>query len=141
VEPHTDDAKGGTSAEVRSVVLAVPILPGKEEGWRRFVQDLLASGPEGYEGLRRRLGLRAERVWLTRTARREVAFACVEAEVSQGALRRLCASKEPFDAWFKEMLLELHGLDLGRLRQARHDPELIFGRSTETEGGDGADHS
>ena len=42
----------------------------------------------------------------------EVALTCAEAEAPQEVIRRLAASEKPFDAWFKEKLLELHGYDL-----------------------------
>ena len=40
-------------------------------------------------------------------------------------IRRLAASEEIFDAWFKEKLLEFHGYDLDGPRP-RAEPELVF---------------
>jgi hypothetical protein len=64
-------------------------------------------------------------VWFTRTPRGELAIACLETENPESAIRLLAASEEPFDAWFKGRLLELHGLDLRRLRPGSM-PEEIF---------------
>ena len=111
---------------MKSLILALPIVRGKEEEWRRFAQELKETYPRDYEDLRRRLGIRAERVWLVQEACGEVALTCAEAEEPEEVIRRLAASEKPFDAWFKEKLLELHGYDLDRPRP-RAEPELLFG--------------
>ena len=108
-----------------TAILLLPILPDREEEWRRFAQDLLGDRLSEYEGLGRRLGVRGVRVYLARTSRREVILAYVEAENPEEAFRRLVASEEPFAEWFKEKLVELHGYDLGRPRMGP-SPELIF---------------
>jgi crotonobetainyl-CoA:carnitine CoA-transferase CaiB-like acyl-CoA transferase len=106
-------------------VLVLPILPDREEEWRRFAQDLLGDRLGEYEGLARRLGVLGVRVYLARTTQREVIVAHVEAEDPEEAFRRLVASDEPFDEWFKERLAELHGYDL-ELRRRGSPLELIF---------------
>lgn len=108
-----------------TAILLLPILPDREEEWRRFAQDLLGDRLGDYEGLGRRLGVRGVRVYLARTSWREVIVAYVESEDPEEAFRRLVASEEPFVEWFKEKLAELHGYDLGRSRRGP-SPELIF---------------
>ena len=108
-----------------TAILLLPILPDREEEWRRFAQDLLGDRLGDYEGFGRRLGVRGVRVCLARTSRREVIVAYVESEDPEEAFRRLVASEEPFVEWFKEKLAELHGYDLGRSRRGPL-PELIF---------------
>ncbi len=110
---------------MKALVLALPILPGKEEEWRRFAQELEEAYPREYEDLRWRLGIRAEKVWLVQAACGEVALAYAEAEAPREAFRRLVASEDPFAEWFKEKLMELHGYDLRRPRIGS-SPELIF---------------
>ncbi len=119
-------SNGGEEVEVKSLILAVPIVRGKEEEWRRFAQELQETYPREYEDLRRRLGVRAERVWLIQESCGEVALAYAEVEAPEEVIRRLAASEGPFDAWFKEKLLELHGYDLDGPRP-RAEPELVFG--------------
>ena len=111
---------------MKALVLALPIVRGKEEEWRRFAQELKETYPREYEDLRRRLGIRAERVWLMQAACGEVALAYAEFEAPQEVIQRLAASDEPFDAWFKEKLLELHGYDLDG-PHPKPAPELVFG--------------
>ena len=107
-----------------TAVLVLPILPAKEERWRRFAQYLLGDRVDEYEGFRRRLGIGGVRVYLARTARREVIVAHVEAGDPEEAFRRLAASQEPFDEWFTEKIAELHGYELGR--RTGSPPELIL---------------
>jgi hypothetical protein len=109
-----------------TAILLLPILPDREEEWRRFAQDLLGDRLGDYEDLGRCLGIRGVRVYLARTSRREVIVAYVESEDPEEAFRRLVASEEePFVEWFKEKLAELHGYDLGRSHRGP-SPELIF---------------
>lgn len=115
-------------SKVAALVLVLPILPGKEEEWRRFAQELEGSHLREYEDLRSRLGIRAERVWLlAQTPCREVALVHAEVENPDEAIRNLATSRELFDAWFKEKLLELHGYDFDEGRPGS-EPELIFAR-------------
>ncbi len=106
------------------IVFAGFVLPGKEEPWRCFLQELLGSRLEEYERLRRRLGVSGETVWLMRSPDGEMAIACLEAEEPERVVPLLAASQEPFDLWFKGRLLELHGCDLKAL-QCRSSPELV----------------
>ncbi len=108
-----------------TAILVLPILPDREEEWRRFAQDLRGDRLGEYESLGRRLGIRGVRVYLVRTSRREVILAYVEAEDPEEAFRRLVASEEPFTEWFKEKLVELHDYDLRRPRTGS-STELIF---------------
>jgi hypothetical protein len=97
-----------------ALTFVAAILPGREEEWRRFVQEVTEERLYEYEGLRRHLGLRSESVWLARTKEGETAVVYLEAENPERILSTLGASEEPFDLWFKERLLEFHGLDLAR---------------------------
>jgi hypothetical protein len=117
-------ATAAKEVEVKALILTLPILPGKEEEWRRFAQEL-EEYPREYEDLRRRLGIRSERVWLAQAACGEVALAYAEVEAPEEVIRRLAASEEPFDLWFKDKLLELHGYDLDG-PHPKPEPELVF---------------
>ncbi len=93
-----------------AVTFVAPILPNKEEEWRRFVQEVTEERLQEYEGLRRRLGIRNESVWLVYTKKGgETAMVYAEAENPERIALALVASEEPFDLWFKERLMECHG--------------------------------
>ena len=104
---------------------AAPILAGKEERWRRFLQELAGSRREEYEDLRRRLGITTQEVWLIRTRRGETAVTYLECEEPGRIAARLAASTGPFDVWLKERLAEFHGCDLAR-QDPGWSPELVF---------------
>ena len=107
------------------IAFAGPILPGKEERWRRFLQELAGSRREEYEDMRRRLGIMRQRVWIVRTARSETAVSYLECEEPGNVAARLAASTEPFDVWLKARLAEFHGCDFAR-PDPRWPQELVF---------------
>lgn len=113
------------SAGSSEIALASPILPGKEEKWRRFLQKLEGSRRDEYDELRRRLGIRRQRVWVIRTPRGETAVSYLECEEPRSIAARLAASTQPFDVWLKEKLSEFHGCDLARF-DSGWSPELVF---------------
>jgi DNA repair photolyase len=117
-----------------AVAFVAPILPNREEEWRRFLQEVVEERLREYEGLRQRLGIRNESVWLARTKGGEAAMMYLETEEPERIVPTLVASKEPFDLWFKERLLECHGRDLVRT-PGRATAKLIFAYQNVSEGG------
>ena len=107
------------------VGFAGPILAGREEGWRRFLQELSGSRREEYEDLLRQLGATGQKVWLVRTRRGETAVSYLECEEPTRVVTRLAASTEPFDVWLKGKLAEFHGCDFARF-DSGWSPELVF---------------
>jgi len=97
---------------VAAIAFVLPILPGRQEAWRRFCQVLLGSRLCEYEESRQRLSITEELVWLAQTLQGEMAIVYLEAERPERVLPQLAASDLPFDLWFRKQLLELHCLDL-----------------------------
>ena len=108
-----------------TLTFVAPLLPGKEEEWRRFVQEVVEERLPEYEQLRQRLGIRNESVWLARTMVGETVIVHLEVETPAGRAPALATSKVPFDAWLKERLLEFHGPALVRAPR-RVAAKLIF---------------
>ena len=92
-----------------ALTFVAPLLPGKEEDWRRFVQEVVEEHLPEYEQLRQRLGIRNESVWLARTKVGETVIAYLEVEAPDWIAPTLATSEDPFDLWLKERLLEFHG--------------------------------
>jgi hypothetical protein len=109
----------------RIALMIAPILPGKAEAWRRFMQEMGGSRRGEYEASRRRLGIRVERAWISETRRRTIGIIIIEANHLEQALADLATSDHPFDRWFREQLLTLQGVDLARPDPALL-PDLIF---------------
>lgn len=107
------------------VGLVGPILAGREEEWRRFLQELAGSRREEYEDLRRRLGITGQKVWFVRTRRGETAVTYLECEEPGRIAARLAASTEPFDVWLKSKLSKFHGCDFAGF-DSGWSPELVF---------------
>jgi hypothetical protein len=114
------------------IVLTFPILDGKVEAWRRFCQELCGFRRKPYEASRQRLGITRERLALVETAFGATAVTTLEAPDVAQALGQIIASDLPFDVWYREKLLELHGVNLTGYEQfAQPSPlppnqELLF---------------
>ena len=109
----------------RTILIVAPILPGKAEAWRRFMQEMGGARRGEYEASRRRLGIRVERAWISETRRRTIGIIIIEANHLEQALADLATSDHPFDRWFREQLLTLQGLDLTEPDPALL-PDLVF---------------
>ena len=99
------------------IVLTFPILAGKVEAWRRFCQELSGSRRKTYEASRQRLGITRERLALVDTAFGAMAVTTLEAPNVALALGQIIASVLPFDLWYRNQLLELHGINLAGYEQ------------------------
>ena len=114
------------------IILTFPIVSGKVEAWRRFCQELAGSRRQMYEASRHRLGITYERLALVETAFGSAAVTTLEAPDVDRALGQIIASPLPFDRWYREQMLELHGIHLAGyelfLQQTSLPPnqELIF---------------
>lgn len=105
---HEERETGGAP-----LVLAVPILPGKDEAWRRMCQEIKGRRRDGYEQARRALGVAYEAAWLLRAPHSNIAVLYLQANEPEHLLTRLAVSNHPFDRWFRGQLHEICGLELG----------------------------
>src|SRR5665213_4072497 len=98
---------------MQSLAFAAPLLPGKTEIDREAMRSC-AEGErkEAYHASRERRGITRESVWIQQTPSGDVAVIYLEAEDLQAAMAGLGASPDPFDSWFREHVLEVHGIDL-----------------------------
>ena len=97
-----------------ALTLVWPILPGKQEAWRRFCQALHGGRFCEYAESRRRLGITKELIWLAQTPHGDLAVVYMEAPDPERVLAQLSASDHPFDSWLRKQWRELHGLDLAQ---------------------------
>lgn len=93
-----------------------PILPGKQEAWRRFCQVLIGRHSSEYAESRRRLGITREQIWLAQMPQNDLAIMYVEVRHPEDIFVLLSVSALPFDRWLCKQLLELHGLNLAQPR-------------------------
>lgn len=107
------------------ISFALPVAAGKEEGWRRALQELEGSRLGDAERTGRRLGVYAVTVWLQRTQGGATAVVHLEAEDTARALSMLADSEETFERWLKRGIEEFHGVDVSRARFGA-SPEIVF---------------
>jgi hypothetical protein len=107
------------------LTVALPLLPGKQEPWRRFCQTLQGSRRCDYEAWRERMGITKQEVWLSQTSQGDLVRIHLEVEHPECVVTDLTVSPHPFERWLRQQLLELHGLDLAQLAPASAH-ELIF---------------
>lgn len=87
-----------------------PVLPGKTEAYKQFGQELTRHS--GYADSRRRLGIHAERSFLQSTPQGDLAIIYFEADDVARVFQGVATSQEPFDRWFREQVLDIHGVDV-----------------------------
>ncbi len=95
------------------LAMAIPILPGKTEQWRRFAAELQGSRRAEYVASRQRLGVH-ERSFLQSTPQGDLAIVTVDGADPASAVSQFGASADPFTQWFRTQVLEIHGLDLAQ---------------------------
>lgn len=101
------------------------ILPGKQEAWRRFCQEMEGTRRGEYELSRQRLGITKECIWFAQIPQGEMAIVYLEMEHPELVIAQLATSSLPFDRWFRSQLLDLHGFDVSQLL-SKPCSEVIF---------------
>lgn len=98
---------------MQSVAFAVPILPGKTEA-DRAAMEACARGERrsSYDSSRRRHGIPRESVWIQQTPAGDLAVVYLEADDLEAAFQGLGSSQDPFDQWFREVIEDIHGINL-----------------------------
>ena len=117
--------EGTGSGALTEVSFAWPIAAGKEEEWRRALQELGGSRSADFKRMRVRFGIVAVRVWLQRAGCCEMAVVHVEADDPLEAVSMLAASEGGFERWLKRKVEEFHGVDVARAG-SKAAPELVF---------------
>ncbi|HEX6553796.1 MAG TPA: hypothetical protein VF026_13605 [Ktedonobacteraceae bacterium] len=110
---------------ITALTVILPLLPGKQEAWRQFCQALQGSRCREYEAWRERMGITQEEAWLSQTSQGDLVRIHLQVKHPEYVLAGMLASHRPFERWFRQQLLELHGLDLAQLAPASAH-ELIF---------------
>jgi hypothetical protein len=109
---------------VPSVAFCVPIIPGKEETDRKSFEDAAGPRREELNASRRRAGITREMVWHQQTPDGTVAVVYLEADDIAASMQALATSADPFDQWFRDVIKDVHGIDLAE--GGPPTPELVF---------------
>jgi hypothetical protein len=93
-------------------LFALPIVPGKTEAARAFLQELEGARKEQYAASEQRLGLTKE-VWAIQPTGQGDLFVVYFAGQNIGhAFQQFATSQDEFDRWFKQRVRETTGADL-----------------------------
>ncbi len=95
----------------------LPLRPGREEAFRRFLQEITETHWEDYVRSRRDADIHYERIWLISRGRREVVLINLGGTLPDLGLQTLARSNAPFDQWFHEQVRDLTGVDLAHLSE------------------------
>jgi hypothetical protein len=108
------------------LILVSPILPGRTEACRRFVQEMCDGRGDAYAASRTALGIDEERIWIHETATAGTVIILMETAAPDDVLQALATSQRPFDCWFRQELRYVSGLNLA---EGSHKlmPELVSG--------------
>ena len=102
-----------TATRTREIAFTVPLLPGKTETDRDAMRSCwTGERSEAHRASRRRHGITRETVWIQPTPAGDAVVVHLEAEDIEAAMRGMATSDEPFDRWFRELVFDIHGLDL-----------------------------
>jgi hypothetical protein len=95
-----------------TLLVTLPIKPGKEKAARAFAQECIGPRYTDYDASEQRIGLRAENWYMQHTGAGAHFVIQVEGPDVPASINAFTSSRDPFDQWFKEELLALTGVDL-----------------------------
>ena len=98
-----------------SLAFVVPFVPGKEQTDRKAF-DSFASGDEkdAFADWNRSHGIRRHAVWHQTTPTGTLAIVLIEADDIEAALRGIATADQPFDGRFRDLVKEVHDVDLAK---------------------------
>jgi hypothetical protein len=107
------------------ICLALPILPGKTDEARAFMQELEGPRKPDYDRSERRIGIPKELWFLAAMPSGDHFIAYMESENFSRALGLFSQSQDEFDLWFKDQLANATGVDLNNPPPDMRLPELM----------------
>jgi hypothetical protein len=109
---------------MHSVAFALPLLDGQADANRIALASCwTGERREAYQDARRRAGIAREAVWVQSAPCGHLAIVHLEADDLGAAFTVLGTSTEPFDRWFRDHVLEVHGI---ALEAGLTPPELVL---------------
>ncbi|MFQ5854323.1 MAG: hypothetical protein ACE5LU_01580 [Anaerolineae bacterium] len=107
-----------------SLALTIPILPGKTEEFRAFVQEALGPRRAELDASGRKHGLDRQLIWVQPTPQGDVLIVYLEGDDPVKSNDSFVASQDPFDVWWKERIQAITGVDFNQPPPGL--PELVF---------------
>lgn len=107
---------------MKAIALTLPIAPSKIEAWRRFCQELSGSRLWLYVASRRTLGVTHESLVLVETLAGSSVVMSLDSGDIDVTVEKIVASRFPFDTWYRERMMEMHGISFADYRLYTQPP-------------------
>ena len=92
--------------------LVAPILPGKLEGWTKWMNELNGPRKEEFRKFNARHGITSHRAWLqTGPDGSSMVIVVTEGPGADAMMAEVAKSVDPSDVWFREQVTAAHGFD------------------------------
>lgn len=111
--PVEGDHDHGRTA-VSELNVAMPIAPGKTVAWQQALADLVGPRYTEYEASRRRYGLTSQTTFLQKTRMGDFAVIHLTGPDVHKSLHAMSESMDPWDVSWRELTLNLHGVDFAK---------------------------
>src|SRR5438132_7354747 len=96
-----------------TIAIALPLVPGKTEEWKRFTEEIKGPRRRDYADFHNRVGLTRENWYLQHTPQGDMVVVYLEGDLP-GAFQALAQSDHPFDHWLIERWLDTEGVDFSK---------------------------
>lgn len=103
--------------------MAVPILPGKTQQFKKFSNELKTTRFNDFAESRKKLNVH-ERAFLQSTPTGDYVIVTLEGEDPATAFKKFGTGTDDFSKWFIREVKDIHGIDLGKPDEGKL-PELV----------------
>jgi hypothetical protein len=107
-------ASGAGQPKATSIAMALPVKPGQAAQLRTVSADLLGARRQEFEKSEQRIGIPREAWYLQPSPMGDLLLIWAEADDIVAALTGFIQSRDPFDVWLKQQVLEATGIDLNQ---------------------------
>lgn len=96
-------------------LFTVPLVKGKTDTWKKYMKEITENRYEDYTKSRKRIGLKAEQVYLQQTPQGDICVVKWDTDNPKRIFQEFAKSNDQFDKWFRDkILVECHGMDMNR---------------------------
>lgn len=93
------------------LAMAIPILPGKTDQWRQFIEQVRGARKAEFDASREKMGVH-ERTFFQQTPHGDLVIVTLEGDDPARAFASFGAGTDPFTEWFVAQVKAVHGFDL-----------------------------
>ncbi|MDQ3190925.1 MAG: hypothetical protein M3Q58_04960 [Bacteroidota bacterium] len=91
--------------------MALPILPGKTEKWKQFINELNGPRYKEYQDSRKKANIH-ENIFFQSTLFGDLAIFTIEGINPEEAFMQSGLGNDPFTQWFSMQIEDIHGVDI-----------------------------